>query len=277
MKSIAYLGPVGSYCEQASISKYSNEKLFPMPTIPSVIEAVQDGITDLGIVPIENSIEGSVTFTLDALIHNYTVNINSEIMLNISHSLISNKKNNLKEITKIYSHPQALSQCRVYISKNLPQAELINTSSTSAALENILDKENTYAAIAHSRNAKSYNLNVLAEKIQDEKINITRFAVLSMKIASPTNNDKTSFCFDFSDIDKPGQLINVMKLFSDANINITKIESRPSKKELGKYIFWMDINGHIKDQKLKNIFDQVKQMTSMLKIIGSYPEATNII
>ena len=116
-----------------------------------------------------------------------------------------------------------------------------------------------------------------ARKIQDEKINITRFAVLGMKIPSPTEKDKTSFCFDFSDIDKPGQLINVMKLFSDAKINITKIESRPSKKELGKYIFWMDINGHIKDQKLKNIFDQVKQMTSMLKIIGSYPEATNII
>tara|TARA_B100000579_G_scaffold131370_1_gene106075 strand:- start:410 stop:1243 length:834 start_codon:yes stop_codon:yes gene_type:complete len=277
MKSISYLGPPGSYCEQAAISKYTNEKLFPMPTIPSVIESVQDGITDLGVVPIENSIEGSVTFTLDALIHNYTVNINSEIMLNISHSLISNKKYNLREITKIYSHPQAISQCRIYISKNLPQAELINTSSTSAAIENIIGQENTYGAIAHSRNAKSYDLNVLAEKIQDEKINITRFAVLGTKIPSPTKKDKTSFCFDFSDIDKPGQLINVMKLFSDAKINITKIESRPSKKELGKYIFWMDINGHIKDQKLKNIFDQVKQMTSMLKIIGSYPEATNII
>ena len=177
MKSISYLGPPGSYCEQAAISKYTNEKLFPMPTIPSVIESVQDGITVLGVVPIENSIEGSVTFTLDALIHNYTVNINSEIMLNISHSLISNKKYNLREITKIYSHPQALSQCRIYISKNLPQAELINTSSTSAALENITEQENTYAAIAHSRNAKSYDLSVLAEKIQDEKINITRFAV----------------------------------------------------------------------------------------------------
>ena len=277
MKSIAYLGPVGSYCEQAAISKYSNEKLFPMPTIPSVIEAVQDGITEIGVVPIENSIEGSVTFTLDALIHNYTVNIKSEIMINIAHSLISNKKYNLKEITKIYSHPQALSQCRLYISKNLPQAELINTSSTSAAFENIIDQGNAYAAIAHSRNAKSNNLNVLAENIQDEKINITRFAVLGMKIATQTNNDKTSFCFDFSDIDKPGQLINVMKLFSEANINITKIESRPSKKELGKYIFWMDINGHIKEEKLKDIFNQVKQMTSMLKIIGSYPVSTRII
>ena len=162
MKSISYLGPTGSYCEQAAISKYTNEKLFPMPTIPSVIESVQDGITDLGVVPIENSIEGSVTITLDALIHNYTVNINSEIMLNISHSLISNKKYQLGEITKIYSHPQAISQCRIYISKNLPQAELINTSSTSAALENITEQENTYAAIAHSRNAKSYDLSVLA-------------------------------------------------------------------------------------------------------------------
>ena len=124
---------------------------------------------------------------------------------------------------------------------------------------------------------KSNNLNVLAENIQDEKINITRFAVLGMEISSQTNNDKTSFCFDFSDIDKPGQLINVMKLFSEANINITKIESRPSKKELGKYIFWMDINGHAKEEKLKDIFNQVKQMTSMLKIIGSYPVSTKII
>ena len=110
------------------------------------------------------------------------------------------------------------------------------------------------------RNAKSNNLNVIEENIQDSKINITRFVVLGNDITPKTENDKTSFCFDFSDIDKPGQLINVMKLFSDQEINITKIESRPSKKELGKYIFWMDITGHIEQQKLSEIFVQVKKL-----------------
>jgi len=277
MKSIAYLGPSGSYCEQATITKYPDQKLFPMTTIPAVIESVQDGITDYGIVPIENSIEGSVTFTLDALIHDYKVNINSEIMLNISHSLITNEMIEMSKIETIYSHPQALAQCKIYLSKKAPQAQLINTSSTSAALKHIINDGITSAAIAHARNAKSNNLNVIEENIQDSKINITRFVVLGNDITPKTENDKTSFCFDFSDIDKPGQLINVMKLFSDQEINITKIESRPSKKELGKYIFWMDITGHIEQQKLSEIFVQVKKITSMLKIIGSYPVETEII
>ena len=271
MKSIAYLGPEGSYCEQVAIDRYRNEKLFPVPSIPAVIESVQDGITDYGVVPIENSIEGSVTITLDALIHDYDVNINSEILLNISHSLITSGIKNPKDILKIYSHPQALAQCRIYISKNLPQAELINTSSTSAALSELHPDSQYNAAIAHSRNAIKHNLHVIEEDIQDEENNITRFAVLGTEIANQSNNDKTSFCFDFSDIDKPGQLINVMKLFSDENINITKIESRPSKKELGKYIFWMDIIGHSEEIKLRKIFTNINTLTSKFKIIGSYP------
>ena len=272
MKSISYLGPEGSYCEQATIDIYRNEKLFPIHTIPAVIESVQDGITDYGVVPIENSIEGSVTVTLDALIHDYDVNINSEILLNISHSLITNGIKNPKDILKIYSHPQALAQCRIYISKNLPQAELINASSTSAALSELQPESQYSAAIAHSRNAiKHNNLHVIEEDIQDEENNITRFAVLGKEVTKPSNNDKTSFCFDFSDIDKSGQLISVLKLFSDQNINITKIESRPSKKELGKYIFWMDIIGHSEEIKLKKIFTHINTLTSKFKIIGSYP------
>ena len=170
MKSIAYLGPSGSYCEQATITKYPNQKLFPMTTIPAVIESVQDGITNYGVVPIENSIEGSVTFTLDALIHDYKVNINSEIMLNISHSLITNETIDMSKIKTIYSHPQALAQCKIYLSKKAPQAQLINTSSTSAALKHIINDGITSAAIAHARNAKSNNLNVIEENIQDSKI-----------------------------------------------------------------------------------------------------------
>ncbi len=271
MKSISYLGPEGSYCEQAAIHRFRNEKLFPVHSIPAVIESVQDEITDYGVVPIENSIEGSVTVTLDALIHEYDVSINSEILLNISHSLITNGIKNPKDILKIYSHPQALAQCRIYISKNLPQSELINASSTSAALSELKPESQYSAAIAHSRNAIKHNLHVIEEDIQDEENNITRFAVLGSKVTQPSNNDKTSFCFDFSDIDKPGQLINVMKLFSDENINITKIESRPSKKELGKYIFWMDIIGQSEEIKLKKIFTKINTLTSNLKIIGSYP------
>ena len=276
MKSISYLGPEGSYCEQAALTNFSNEKLFPMPTIPAVIESVQDDITDMGVVPIENSIEGSVTFTLDSLIHDFNVNINGEIMLNISHSLITNKINTLDNIKKIYSHPQALAQCRIYLSEKLPQADLIPSSSTSAAFSDLINAPENSAAIAHARNAKKHNLNIIEENIQDELNNITRFAILSKKKTNPTQNDKTSFCFDFTDSDKPGQLIDVMRQFSDNNINITKIESRPSKKQLGKYIFWMDIDGHSNDNDLKTIFEKIKPITNTLKIIGSYQKSTSI-
>ena len=276
MKSISYLGPEGSYCEQAALTNFSNEKLFPMPTIPAVIESVQDDITDMGVVPIENSIEGSVTFTLDSLIHDFNVNINGEIMLNISHSLITNKINTLDNIKKIYSHPQALAQCRIYLSEKLPQADLIPSSSTSAAFSDLINAPENSAAIAHARNAKKHNLNIIEENIQDELNNITRFAILSKKKTNPTQNDKTSFCFDFTDSDKPGQLIDVMRQFSDNNINITKIESRPSKKQLGKYIFWMDIDGHSNDNDLKTIFEKIKPITNTLKIIGSYQKSTNV-
>ena len=276
MKSISYLGPEGSYCEQAALTNFSNEKLFPMPTIPAVIESVQDDITDMGVVPIENSIEGSVTFTLDSLIHDFNVNINGEIMLNISHSLITNKINTLDNIKKIYSHPQALAQCRIYLSEKLPQADLIPSSSTSAAFSDLINAPENSAAIAHARNAKKHNLNIIEENIQDELNNITRFAILSKKKTNPTQNDKTSFCFDFTDSDKPGQLIDVMRQFSDNNINITKIESRPSKKQLGKYIFWMDIDGHSNDNDLNTIFEKIKPMTNTLKIIGSYQKSTSI-
>tara|TARA_B110000014_G_scaffold238037_1_gene204401 strand:+ start:267 stop:1100 length:834 start_codon:yes stop_codon:yes gene_type:complete len=276
MKSISYLGPEGSYCEQAALTNFSNEKLFPMPTIPAVIESVQDDITDMGVVPIENSIEGSVTFTLDSLIHDFNVNINGEIMLNISHSLITNKINTLDNIKKIYSHPQALAQCRIYLSEKLPQADLIPSSSTSAAFSDLINAPENSAAIAHARNAKKHNLNIIEENIQDELNNITRFAILSKKKTNPTQNDKTSFCFDFTDSDKPGQLIDVMRQFSDNNINITKIESRPSKKQLGKYIFWMDIDGHSNDNDLNTIFEKIKPITNTLKIIGSYQKSTSI-
>ena len=167
MKSISYLGPEGSYCEQAALTNFSNEKLFPMPTIPAVIESVQDDITDMGVVPIENSIEGSVTFTLDSLIHDFNVNINGEIMLNISHSLITNKINTLDNIKKIYSHPQALAQCRIYLSEKLPQADLIPSSSTSAAFFDLINAPENSAAIAHARNAKKHNLNIIEENIKD--------------------------------------------------------------------------------------------------------------
>ena len=276
MKSISYLGPEGSYTEQAALTNYSNEKLFPMPTIPAVIESVQDDITDMGVVPIENSIEGSVTFTLDSLIHDFNVNITGEIMINISHSLITNKINTFDNIKKIYSHPQALAQCRIYLSEKLPQADLIPSSSTSAALSDLINDPENSAAIAHARNAKKHNLNIIEENIQDELNNITRFAVLSKSKTNPTQNDKTSFCFDFKDSDKPGQLIDVMRQFSDNKINITKIESRPSKKQLGKYIFWMDIDGHSNDNDLNTIFEKIKPITNTLKIIGSYQKSTSI-
>ncbi|MGC9517869.1 MAG: prephenate dehydratase [Methanomicrobiales archaeon] len=262
---IGFLGPLGTFTEEAA-SKL-NGKLIAYESILAVLDAVETEKIDWGVVPIENSIEGSVGVTLDLLAHDYNLKINKEIILPISHNLLVNKGTTLKDIDIVYSHVQALSQCRKFIEKNGFKTH--STSSTAGAANLIVNNKNS-AAIGTTRAAEIYGLEVLKKDIQDYKSNVTRFIVLGAHDHPKTGNDKTSIVFTLSE-DKPGGLYEVLGVFASKNVNLTKIESRPSKEKLGSYIFFIDFEGHRKDKDIGNILNIIKSKTPYIKMLGSYP------
>lgn len=265
MSRIGFLGPHGTYTEEAA-SKL-NGKLIPYNSIIEVMEAVKKNKVDMGVVPIENSIEGPVGITLDLLVHDYDLKIIGEIILPISHNLLLNREGSIEDIKKIYSHIQALSQCRKFIGKM--DFKPIATPSTSGAAE-MVKYEKDAAAIGSKKAAELYDLNIFANDIQDYENNSTRFVIISMDYCKPSGHDKTSIVFSLFE-DRPGGLYDVLGEFANCNINLTKIESRPSKKKLGKYIFFIDFLGHFSDKKVKNILNNIKDKVSYVKILGSYP------
>ena len=271
---IGFLGPSGSYAEEAA-SKIQDH-LTAFGSIMEVIDAVDQGIIDLGVVPIENSIEGPVGVTLDLLANDYDLKIKNEIILPISHNLLINEGSSVEDIEIVYSHMQALSQCRKFIEKM--GAKPVATPSTSGAAEMVKGKKNA-AAIGTRKAGEIYGLKIAAENIQDFENNSTRFVVIAKEDHSPTGNDKTSIVFSLVE-DKPGGLYDVLGEFAKRNINLTKIESRPSKKKLGTYIFFIDLEGHREDEEVKNILDTIKINTiktkiSYIKLLGSYPIEDN--
>jgi prephenate dehydratase len=271
---IGFLGPSGSYAEEAA-SKI-NGKLIAFDSIMEVIDAVDQEIIDMGVVPIENSIEGPVGVTLDLLANDYNLKIKKEIILPISHNLLLNDESNVEDIKLIYSHAQALSQCRKFIEKM--GAKPVATPSTSSAAEMIKGKKNA-AAIGTGKAAEIYGLKIAAGNIQDFENNLTRFVVINKEDHVPTGHDKTSIVFSLIE-DRPGGLYDVLGEFAKRNINLTKIESRPSKKKLGTYIFFIDFEGHREDSEVRNILNTIKINTmktkiSYIKLLGSYPIAEN--
>lgn len=262
---IGYLGPSGTYAEEAA-SKIRGE-LIPFDSIMEVLDAVQNSNIDMGVVPIENSIEGPVGITLDLLAHDYDLKIKNEIILPVRHNLLLNEGAVIDDIDTIYSHGQALSQCRKFIEKL--GAKPVATPSTSEAAKMISGKKNA-AAIGTSRAGKIYGLKIAKSSIQDYDDNSTRFVVLSRHDHVPTGHDKTSAIFSLKE-DKPGGLYEVLGEFAKRDINLTKIESRPSKKKLGNYIFFIDFQGHREDKKIKNVLNTIKNKISYVRILGSYP------
>lgn len=244
------------------------DELVPYCTIPAVMESVAGGESEFGIVPIENSIEGPVGITLDSLAHKFDLKIFKEIIIPINQNLIVNPGTNMEDIEDVYSHSQAISQCQEFISKNKIQPHY--AISTANAAKNIIGHKN-HAAIGNSKAAELYNLEILESNIQDNDNNETRFVVLSKKYHKCTGKDKTSIIFSIYE-DRPGGLYNILGIFQKNNINLTKIESRPSKKGLGKYLFFVDFDGHIDDNLIKNIIDEIKENTYFLKVLGSYPQ-----
>lgn len=271
---IAYLGPKGSFTEAAAYKIYVDQHVEDaefdiQPSILDVIKSVDENPGLIGVVPIENSVEGIVRETIDNLLTTKNdVYITGETILSVSHSLIS-KSDSLSTVNKIISHPQALAQCREFVSKYFRDAEIIQSSSTSEAVRQLLAYDTSYAAIGNSLAAEIYGLNILQEDINDIKNNQTRFISIGDKIDSSTGNDKTFFVFATEN--KPGDLVKVLSIFSKNGINLSYIESRPSKRQLGEYNFFVNIEGHVGDVSVKNALDEIKPITTFFKFLGSYP------
>ncbi|NQT48433.1 MAG: prephenate dehydratase, partial [Chloroflexi bacterium] len=269
-KRIAYLGPPGTFSEEAAL-KYDNKaQLISFSSIPAVAAAVDTGLAEEGVVAIENSLEGSVTDTLDLLIHESKLLIRQELVLPIEHHLLAKPGTECSEIKAIFSHPQALAQCRRFLERCFPKAEIIAALSTTGAVEQMMSSAVPAAAIGTCRAADLYEAHILARNIQDHSPNLTRFVVLASDDHPPTGRDKTSLCF-FFDEDRPGLLYGVLKEFAERNINLMKIESRPTKESLGKYIFLVDLEGHREDPTISQVLGRVRTATSSIKIFGSYP------
>jgi prephenate dehydratase len=268
--SIAFLGPAGTYTEEAALLYDAGADLQPFSTISAVGHAVSSETTDQGVVPIENSLEGSVTFTLDLLIRESGLSIFREVVLPINHYLMAQPGTRIADVQVVYSHPQSLAQCREFLERTFPNAQQIASLSNAAAVSDMKDSSLPAAAIAPRRAAELYGAEVLGKDIQDAANNVTRFAVLARQDHPPTGDDKTSICFSFHQ-DAPGVLYRSMGEFATRNINLMKIESRPTKQSLGEYIFLIDCAGHRQDPLIREAIEALRRSVSMLKVLGSYP------
>lgn len=279
INNIYYLGPDGSNTYYAVIKFLEKEKLsflskYPQKTIKSAIENFKNDINSLCILPIENSIEGIVRETLDnfLVLKDNSIQILGEITIPINHMLLSKVKD-INEIKKIYSHPQALAQCGNYLYKNFPDAELKEVSSTSYAAQKVSTEPDS-AAIANITCADIFNLNLIAENINDEKGNQTRFYILGRNIDFSSENDfkngKTALML--STKNQYGALCSVLQIFTKYNINLSCIESRPSKKKMGEYVFFMELDGILQEHNIKKSLEEIKNHVQFVKVLGSFKE-----
>jgi prephenate dehydratase len=279
--SIAHLGPPGTYTEQAAVF-YINwlaqitgqeASLYPYPSIAQSLQAVAQGQTQLAVVPVENSIEGSVTMTMDTLWLLDSLQIQLALVLPIAHTLIS-CATSLDNIESVYSHPQALAQCQGWLGRFLPTVQVIPINSTTEALQ-LLKQDLTAAAIASMRAAELYNLPTLATGINDHPENCTRFWVISQGQTdnsyhiSSTSRTHTSLAFSLP-ANLPGALVKSLQIFAQLGINLSRIESRPTKRSLGEYLFFMDLEADADTAKMKSALAELKTYTEILKIFGSY-------
>ena len=267
--TVAFLGPETSFSHLAALLHFGESGiLVGQPGIARVFDEVERGCVDWGVTPVENSLEGSVNITLDRLLLTH-LKIRAEIYLRISHCLISSA-DGLKNIKKIYSHPQALAQCRTWLKSNLPNCTLQEMESTAAAAQRVKGKR-TEAAIGSSLAAAKNDLHILAEGIEDNNSNTTRFLVIGERESAATGRDKTSLVFTTPH--SPGSLHRALAPFAERRINLIKIESHPVKERLWEYLFFVDIVGHIAQKEIKNCLDELQEKTTFLKILGSYPRA----
>ncbi len=274
IEAIAYLGPGGSYTEMAKdifCQKYEIDTYqLPMKSIKSVLEYVDENPTTIGVLPVENSIEGAVRETIDNLIRtkNSNIRILCETVIPINHCLLS-RTTEFYSITGVISHPQALAQCQNFIHNELPRnLDIIEVASTAEAARNLQNYNLTYAAIGSEKTAEIYNLNILKENINDDSDNKTRFALIGDFETPKTKNDNTTLAF--STENKPGALLEILKIFHDYGINLSYIDSRPSKIKFGEYTFFVDFDGHISEEKIAKVLKIIEKNTKYYRLVGSY-------
>lgn len=267
---IGYLGPQGTFSEMAMLSYCENvtAEQVPFSSIPEAIWAVHEDQVQEVVVPVENSLEGAVHTTLDILAHEVDLLIKREIVIPVRQALLSKEQIGLAEIECVYSHPQGIGQCMQFIRKYMPKAGIQFTNSTSEGAK-IAAETPKAVAIGTVRAAQLYGLQVLSEGIQDKTYNCTRFLVLGKEDHMPTDNDKTSLIIAVPDT--PGSLYTMLGEFASRGINLQKIESRPSRKVLGEYIFFIDVNGHRQDPVLEAAINTVRAKSYYVKMLGSYP------
>ncbi|MDX1960348.1 MAG: prephenate dehydratase [Leptospiraceae bacterium] len=264
---VGYLGPEGSFSHQAVRARFgASVASVQFPSIPEVFRAVESGGCDYGVVPIENSSEGLVNSTLDMLL-NSELQIYSEIYIKISLCLLG-FENDLSKIKTLYGIKIANSQCKNWIAANLANCEIIETSSTAKAALMVAEKKEG-VAIASKIASEIYGLEIIRENIEDLPNNSTRFLIIGKSQALPTSKDKTSIVFSVSD--KPGALVQALKPFYDRNINLTKVESRPTRRNPWEYNFFIDFLGHEKDKVISEILNVLRENTTYLRVLGSYP------
>ncbi len=266
-QKVAYLGPRATFTHMACMQKFgSSAQYMPVTGIKDVFSEVERGRANFGVVPIENTTEGVVNHTLDMFIDSNLL-IYGEILQEVSHHLLS-KTGSFEDIKKIYSHPHAIAQCRNWLETNLPHIPVSEVASTARAAELCVD-EPAAAAIASELAGQLYGLKVVRARIEDNMNNFTRFLILSQKPPERTGKDKTSLMLSVKD--RVGALYDLLRPFASHGINMTKIESRPSRRKAWEYIFFVDIEGHVEEDRVKKALEEVKGRCLFMKILGSYP------
>lgn len=270
---VAYLGPEGTFTHLAARTFADHARLLPMPTVYAVFAAVRGGVVDRGVVPAENSTEGAVTATTDALIEG-DVFVCAEVVLKIEHSLLARPGTDLRAVRRVHSHPQALAQCRAFLERELPEAELVAAASTAAAaIAAAATPDPVTAALGSAEAGALYGLTPLRERVQDLDVNATRFFVLGPKEAlpAPSGDDKTTIGFALRHV--PGALRRALTILEDSGVNLVRIESRPSSERTWEYVFLVDVEGHASDPEVSRALEQLATVCEYKKLLGSYRRA----
>lgn len=266
--NVAFLGPEGTFTQEAVYKHFGHSAVsVPMSAIDEVFREVESGNVNYGVVPVENSTEGVVTHTLDSFLDS-NIHICGEVVLRIHQNLMISDVTNKEKITRIYSHPQSLAQCRKWLDLNYPLAERIPVNSNAEAAKRIKGEWNS-AAIASSTAADLYELTIVDERIEDEPDNATRFIIIGTQAIPPSGEDKTSLVVAVRN--KPGALHDILEPLHRFDVDMTRLQSRPSKNSAWNYVFFIDVKGHVSEENIQNAIKEVAEQAADVKILGSYP------
>ncbi len=268
---VAYLGPEGTYAQQAVLKHFGHSvRALALASIDEVFAEVQAGNADFGVVPVENSSEGTVNNTLDRFLAT-SLHICGEVELRVHHNLIARDKD-MRRVQRVCAHPQALGQCRGWLDEHLPGIERVPVSSNAEGARRARDEKGT-AAIAGAVAAEIYSLEILAKGIEDHPDNTTRFLVLGRKILSPSGADRTTILVSAAETTESGALFQLLQPLAEHKVNLTRIESRPSRRRKWDYVFFIDLEGHAEDPPVAKALTQLKKRASLFRVLGSYPRA----